>query len=64
MAKNDAIRQRLRPGDKVRVNDRARRKDLRGREGRFVAYTDVIIEIDGRLRRLTPKSLDFVSEGP
>ena len=58
----DLIRQRLQPGDKIRVNDKARKKYLHGRVGVVKRYTDVLISVDGVDHIIVPTSLDVVDK--
>lgn len=48
-------------GSYVRINERARRADLRGCEGKVVSYNDVSVQLDDRrVVRLKPSSVDMV----
>ena len=58
----DLIRQRLQPGDKIRVNDKARKKHLHGKVGVVKGYTDVLISVDGVDHIIVPTSLDVVDK--
>lgn len=56
----DLLRQRLQAGDRIRVNNRARNRDLRGREGEVIEYLNVRVRIGRRVYNLTPTSLDVI----
>ena len=57
---SDLLRQRLQPGDKVKINKRAKKTDLHGKIGEFVRYTDLAVRIDGEIHLIVPTSLDVI----
>ena len=59
---NDLLRQRLQPGDKVKINERANNKAIHGKVGEFVRYTDLAVRIDGEIHLLVPTSLDVIKD--
>ena len=56
----DLLRQRLQAGDRIRVNQRARKGYLHGRMGKVLRYTNVEVEVDGTVHNITPASLDVL----
>ena len=57
---SDKLRQRLQPGDKIQVNQRAKKKFLCGREGEVVKYTNVDVLVDGEIHNIVTTSLDVL----
>ena len=57
---SDLLRQRLQPGDKIRVNQRAKKKYLNGREGVVVEYDTVKVLVDGETHIIVTTSLDVI----
>ena len=45
------------PGDDIEVGPTARKKQLRRRKGKFIRYTDAIIEVDGESVHITTKNV-------
>ena len=62
MSLQDLLRQRLRSGDRIRVNHRAKKKFLHGAEGEVVGYTNVTIMVDGVEHNIVPTSLDTLED--
>ena len=58
----DVLRQRLRTGDRIRVNDNANNASLHGQEGEVIRYTDVQIMVNGKVYVVVPSSLDIVED--
>ena len=50
----------LKSGDKVKINNGARKKEIRGRKAEFVEYTKVCVAIDGVDYYLSPNSVENV----
>lgn len=57
---SDLLRQRLQPGDKIKVNSKAKKKFLHGREGEVVKYTNVEVLVDGEIHNIVTTSLDVL----
>ena len=56
----DLLRQRLQSRDRIRVNNKANNKRIRGQEGEVVGYTNVNVRINGEVYNITPTSLDVL----
>ncbi len=56
----DLLRQRLQSRDRIRVNNKAHNKRIRGQEGEVVGYTNVNVRINGEVYNITPTSLDVL----
>ena len=59
---SDKLRQRLQPGDRIRVNGKAKNKSIHGREGEVVRSDMVEVLVDGKSRFVTPTSLDVLED--
>ena len=57
---NDFGERPLRPGDTVKVVGNPRNKNLLGKTGTLVAYTNVQVEVDGKVHPLTTRSIELV----
>ena len=51
--------QRLRAGQRVRIRETAKNKDIRGKDGIFSRYSDVYVEIDGCEYHVVTNSLEM-----
>ena len=60
MHHRDAVNENLRAGQKVRITDNAKNKDIHWEIGEFVKYTDVLVEIGGKTYGVVTNSLDEV----
>ena len=59
---SDLLRQRLQPGDKIRVNARAKKKHLNGEEGTVVKYATVEVLVNGEIHTIVPTSLEVIED--
>ena len=64
MNHRNAVNQKLRPGQKVRITANAKNKDVHGRIGEFVKYTDAYVDIDGEEHWTSVRSLEVGGKDP
>lgn len=57
---SDLLRQRLQPGDKIRVNHKAKKKYLHGKKGEVVRYTNVEVLVGSEIHNIVTTSLDVI----
>ena len=52
--------QRLERGDRIRVKDKCKKPEIRGKTGRLDRYKDLLVKVDGRNHRVVINSLERI----